>query len=397
MNSDSPSAGDPAVPACGPSAAARSLVAPRLLIVDDDPVVLASTERELAARYDVTALGRPADALERAADVCPDLAIIDVHMVDMNGFEVARRLRKVVPGVDVIFMTSAVQELDAELIRSIREKAFFFIRKPFDPDVLLAIVARCLEVRRLNAENRLHTQRLEADLQEARAFQQGLMPSTSDRHQRVSVAARYVPCDAMGGDFYDWADAGRGGVAMMQADVSGHGVSAAMMTGIIKAAFRATRVDQFEPISVIERIANAIRPFDESRFVTLFAARVYRDNRLLEYACAGHPSAILRRADRSLEELPLTGPLVTPAYPDMEWGREQVAIHPGDLLVVTTDGIVEARNGDEQFGRERLRRVVAEGPDDGGEVLDEILSQVDAWRGGQPADDDETLLAASLD
>ena len=369
----------------------------RVLVVDDDPAMLRSVERVLATGHEVLAVRRPADAIAQAAGFDPDLAVLDIRMAEMDGFELATRLRALVPDLDVIFMTGIVHELDAQLIRSIREKAFYFVQKPFDRDVLITLVERCLEVRRLAAENRAHVARLEAELEEARAFQAGLMPPGTETIQRVTVAARYEPCADMGGDFYDWVDAGRGGLALIMADVSGHGASAAMMVGIIKAAFRAARVDNFEPLAVVKRIANAIRPFDESRFVTLFCGRIYRDNRKLEYVTAGHPRPLLRRADGELLELQLTGPLVTPAHPDLGWEQAELPIHPGDLLLVYTDGIIEAREGDEQFGRERLKQVVREGPRDAEALLDLVLGQVDDWRGGRPADDDETLMAATLD
>lgn len=369
----------------------------RILVVDDDPAMLRSTERVLASRHLVLAVRSPAEALERARAFQPDLAVLDIRMADMDGFELASRLRDVVRGLDVIFVTGIVHELDAQLIRSIREKAFYFIQKPFDRDVLITLVDRCLEVRRLAAENRALIRRLEAELDEARAFQAGLMPEGGERIQRVTVAARYKPCHDMGGDFYDWADAGRGGISLVMADVSGHGVSAAMMVGIIKAAYRAARVDQFEPLAVVRRIANAIRPFDEARFVTLFCARIYRDDRVLEYVTAGHPRPMLRRADGSVEDLLRTGPLITPAHPDLDWQKHRVAIHPGELLLVFTDGITEARNGDEQFGRGRTAQILAQGPRDGEPLLDELLAAVDGWRGGRPAADDETLLAATLE
>jgi CheY-like chemotaxis protein len=367
----------------------------RILIVDDDAAMLRSTERVLSSKHEVFAVRRPAEALLVAPDFEPDLAVLDIRMSDMDGFELANRLRAVVPGVDVIFMTGIVHELDAQLIRSIREKAFYFIQKPFDRDVLITLVERCLELRWLAAENRAHTQRLEEELEEARQFQHGLMPEGIKRIHDVTISARYEPCAAMGGDFYDWVDAGGRQVAFMQADVSGHGVSAAMLVGIVKAAFRATRVDRFDPLAVVHRIANAILPFDHGRFVTLFAGRADPTHHSLEYVTAGHPRPLLRRATGSLEELLLTGPLVSPALPDLAWEKAQISFGMGDQLLVYTDGIIEARSEDEQFGRQRLADVVRDGPADGADLLGAVLAAVDGWRGGRPADDDETLLAVS--
>jgi len=197
-----------------------------ILIVDDDGALLHSAQRVLATHYEVLALRSAEEALEQAAAFGPALAVLDIRMGEMDGFELSSRLRALVPGIDVIFMTGVVHELDAQLIRSIREKAFYFIRKPFDRDVLLTLVERCLDVRRLAAENAAHLHRLQTEMAAARAFQVGLQPPESGRLQRLTIATRMQPCEDMSGDFLDYVDAGRGRVTVMLADVSGHGVSA---------------------------------------------------------------------------------------------------------------------------------------------------------------------------
>lgn len=370
-----------------------------ILIVDDDGALLHSAQRVLATHYEVLALRSAEEALEQAAAFAPALAVLDIRMGEMDGFELSSRLRALVPGIDVIFMTGVVHELDAQLIRSIREKAFYFIRKPFDRDVLLTLVERCLDVRRLAAENAAHLHRLETEMAAARAFQVGLQPPEDGRLQRLSIATRMQPCEDMSGDFLDYVDAGRGRVTVMLADVSGHGVSAAMMVGIVKAAFRATREDGFEPLEVARRIRNAIRPFDEDRFVSLFCARIARDDRILEWVNAGHPKAYLWDAARNVSELGLSGTVISPALPDMDWEQHRAHIEPGSGLLLFTDGLTEARaeGAGELFGLQRLRDIVSGAPLSGHELLDAITAAVDAHSGGRPADDDRTLLTVSLD
>src|SRR5262245_51944780 len=123
--------------------------------------MLRAVERVLAPRHPVVTAGSGTRALEELAAADFDLAILDVHMPGMDGFELLGRLRAARPGLDVIFMTGVVHELDEPLVRSIRERAFYFIQKPFERELLLALVERCLELRRLQAENRSHVSRLE--------------------------------------------------------------------------------------------------------------------------------------------------------------------------------------------------------------------------------------------
>ena len=90
----------------------------------------------------------------------------------------------------------------------------------------------------------------------------------------MAICCRYTPCSALGGDLYDYAAAAPGRTALLIADVSGHGVSAAMLTGIVKSAFQASHVDGFEPLAVVQRVSTGLAAFSPERFVTLVAALI---------------------------------------------------------------------------------------------------------------------------
>ena len=188
-------------------------------------------------------------------------------------------------------MTGDLDEPDETLIRAIDEGAFYFIQKPFDRRVLLALVNRCFELRKLREERERFLGRVERELDEARQFQLSLLPPDRMELPGISISARYQACTELAGDIYDYALAGDGAVALLIADVVGHGVSAAMMTGVVKAAFRSSHVDGFEPMAVVDRVKEGIRDFDPDRFVTLCCARV--DRRL------GELRVCQRRASRA--------------------------------------------------------------------------------------------------
>ena len=177
---------------------------PRILVVDDEPGMLRTIERILSTRYDVRAVRLPSAALDAADAGSFDVAILDVRMPEMDGFALMARLGELQPDLDVIMMTGSTDERDARLIRAIREKAFFFLTKPFDRDVLLTLVQRCLEARRLNRENRAHVSRLESELRAAQVFQQSLLPDRTASLNGFEVSFLYEPCDELGGDFCDY-------------------------------------------------------------------------------------------------------------------------------------------------------------------------------------------------
>jgi sigma-B regulation protein RsbU (phosphoserine phosphatase) len=88
----------------------------------------------------------------------------------------------------------------------------------------------------------------------ARVFQQGLLPAPEAVTKGLAICCRYTPCSELGGDLYDYAVDRSGQTALLIADVSGHGASAAMLTGIVKSAFRASHVDDYDPLSVVDRV-----------------------------------------------------------------------------------------------------------------------------------------------
>jgi sigma-B regulation protein RsbU (phosphoserine phosphatase) len=302
----------------------------RILVVDDEPAILRTVERVLGERYLVAGARGAAEALVLFESFDPDLAILDVRMPEIDGFELTARLKAARTDLDVILMTGSINELDARLIRAIREKAFYFIQKPFDREVLHTLVGRCLELRSLERENKRHLARLERELASARAFQQSLLPPETGRAGRIAVAARYAPCEELGGDVFDYAAGGRHRGAVLIADVSGHGVSAAMLTGIVKSAFRAASVEEFDPLEVVQRISSGVRPFGYERFVTVIAARMAGDRTLLEYVNAGHPPALLWGKRREPALLHSTGPMISPAWPNPSWTKQSIPLDADD-------------------------------------------------------------------
>ena len=367
----------------------------RILVVDDDPGVLRSVERVLSRDYQVACTRSPEEALLLAKRFEPDLAILDIRMPEMDGFELMSRLKESRSDLDIILMTGSINEPDAQLVRAIREKAFYFLQKPFDREVLLTLVARCMELRRLEKQNLLYLRRLENELAEARAFQKSLLPPEQGRVGGISVFARYVPCSELGGDFYDYAAAGRKGATLIVADVSGHGVTAAMLTGVVKSAFRSASVDDYAPLSIVERISVGLQAFSCEQFITLICARVMQSGPLLEYVNAGHPPGILWRKGCMPVLLESTGPLISPAFPDSSWNQETLRPEREDRLLLFTDGIAEAGGEQGLYGLERIMDEMKRSQPHGSDLLDHILEAVKRFSGGRPIHDDLTLMTAS--
>ena len=255
---------------------------------------------------------------------------------------------------------------------------------------------RCIELRWRREDHRQNLKRLEKEIGEARAFQQSLLPDRQRVLNGVSICCRYTPCSALGGDLYDYADATAGRTALLIADVSGHGVSAAMLTGIVKSAFHASHVDGFEPAAVVQRVSAGLASFSADRFVTLIAALIAPHEGHMRYVNAGHPPIVWWGAAREPTWLESTGPLVSPAFTAATWDVAVVPITAGDHFLLYTDGIWEVLADDEGRAEQRLLAAIARAPAGGAQLLDTILGEVHGEMAGRLQPDDLTMLTASL-
>ena len=365
----------------------------RILVVDDEPAMLRSMERILAPDHTVLGHASPAEALDNAAEFRPDLAIVDIRMAGMDGFELMNELKKLDESIQVILMTGSMFDIDQKLIRAIREKAFYFINKPFDREVLRALVNRCLEYKLTEEENRRYVLHLEGQLSEARAFQGSMLPAPSATIEGFEIFAAHQPSLELGGDLYDYTRAGTGRVALLVADVAGHGASAAMLTGIVKAAFHASHSDDYDPLAVVRRVADGLSTFEADRFVTLLSARVSIPDGIFEYVNAGHEGGLISTLGSPPRTLAATGPLVSGALGDLGWTRETVPWSRESLVLLYTDGIPETREQDEFYGMSRVHSIVQRCKRAGPDLLSAILEDVGEFTKGRPPDDDMTLLA----
>jgi sigma-B regulation protein RsbU (phosphoserine phosphatase) len=365
-------------------------------VVDDDPGLLRALSRILGKPFQVTSAGDGARALEVAQAERPDLAIVDIRLPDMTGFEVTRGIKGKVSDVDVILMTGNSEDPDESLIRAIDEGAFYFIQKPFDRRVLLALVGRCLELRGLRLERERYLKRVARELEEARRFQRSLLPAGRLESAGLQVEARYLACSELAGDFYDYVELRDGSVGVLIADVVGHGASAAMMTSLVKASFRAAMEKNPDPGAVVKGIGEGLRDFEAGHFVTLCYGLITQERDEFWYANAGHPAAILRRGSGGHELLEATGPIVSSAFLDRAHEPERKQLEAGDCILMYTDGLTESPGPGGLFGEGRLIASVLEGNRQGHALLEGILAEREAFAGTRTIRDDITLVVLSV-
>lgn len=222
-----------------------------------------------------------------------------------------------------------------------------------------------------------------------------MLPERRATGHGVRVALHWEPSAALGGDLCDYVLA-ETGPAFLIADVSGHGASAAMLTGMVKLAFRAAAGKAYSPEIVMQRIAASSALFPVGRYVSALCVRMRPGSGTLEYVNAGHPPGLIVRAAGSLERIESTVPIVHPALAYQPETPRALAFGHGDRLVLYTDGIVEARNaGGEEFGTSRLEEATltaSQSAADGAGLLVRLRAALATFAAGRPLEDDLTLV-----
>ena len=201
-----------------------------------------------------------------------------------------------------------------------------------------------------------------------------------------TVAARYAPMTAVAGDFYEFLSTEGPRAGLFVADVSGHGVPAALIASMVKIATSSQRQHAARPEQLLAGVNEALCGSTQGQFVT--AAYVYLDAERGElcYAAAGHPPMLLLRDGQvcSIEE----NGLMLGVFSSAAYNSTKRALVEGDRLLLYTDGVIEAANGgEEEFGQERLGKLLASNADRTVEELaDLILSTVQDWASTQTDD-----------
>ncbi len=235
---------------------------------------------------------------------------------------------------------------------------------------------------------------IKKELDVARRIQLSILPKEFPPSPHFEIAVRYVPMTSVAGDFYDYVVSGNGAAGLLVADVSGHGVPAALIASMVKLAAASQRDSARDPAQFLLGMNRVLHGNTQSQFVT--AAYVYldADEKLIRYSAAGHPPMLLLR-NGEVYEIEQNG-LMLAAFDFAAYSTVTRDLLPGDRLVLYTDGMIEASNGSgEFFGRESLARVLRQTTGSrAAEAAERMLSSVRKWSASQ--DDDLTLLVCDF-
>jgi phosphoserine phosphatase RsbU/P len=257
--------------------------------------------------------------------------------------------------------------------------------EPFGMLVLIFCLGYVLVKHVFHSERRMAA--VGRELETARQIQQSILPKQVPSLPGLSVAAHYDSMTEVAGDLYDFVRTPSGQLGILVADVSGHGVPAAIVASMVKIALAVQEGEVADPGAVLTRMNRALYGRFEKAYVTAVFALIDPATGTLTYASAGHPSPLLRRRDGRVDSLDERG-IVLGFVPDVSYDSAVVRVAAGDRVVFYSDGITEAARGEEFFGDRELQRLLA---NSAAETADRFMTTLmDAarrWVGADFADD----------
>jgi len=249
----------------------------------------------------------------------------------------------------------------------------------------------------LNEERRLLS--LDKELQIARDLQASILPSGVPQVAGFRIAASYLPMTAVAGDFYEFIDLDERRLGVLVADVSGHGVPAALVASTLKVAMHSADGCTHAPGEVLRRLGNILHSDMRGQFVSAAYLWIDGERRTARYSAAGHPPLLhWRAADNTLLRIESNG-LLFGIFADGEYPECNISLGPGDRLLLYTDGLTEPENSAQQaFGDSRLEQVIRESRTlPASELSQRLLEEVRAWRRpGVTQEDDITLIVIDV-
>jgi len=281
--------------------------------------------------------------------------------------------------IDTLDQRSRFQKEDLELLASIASQA-----------------AIAIDNAQLH-DNAMRQKALERDLQLAIEVQRGFLPEKPPNLEGYSFFQYYQPANQVGGDYFDFIRLPDGKVAIVVADVVGHGVAAALMMAKLSAETRYCLGSEHEPCQALTQLNERISDLTQDRFVTMIVLVIDPLGHEATIVNAGHMAPIWRHADGTIEEFGEE----TRGYPvgfvgGFEYEQTKVPILPGDLMLMYTDGINESSNQDgDLYGIDRIRNLVTGSHKAPALLGQQIVDDVRKFLAGHGQDDDMCLVCGA--
>jgi serine phosphatase RsbU (regulator of sigma subunit) len=398
----------------------------KILVVDDEPRNLVGLSAILSGMdVDLIKAHSGLEALRILHQENVPLILMDVKMPNMDGFETAEliRQREKCKDTPIIFLTAFGTD-DAQIFRGYSLGAVDYLFKPLVSQVLRSKVAVFVDIFQKREQAKRHTallrqieqreherqlaemkarfdaERVRQEIRIAREVQQKLFPAAHLPLAGFDISGACYPAEATGGDYFDYIPLRDGSLGIVVGDVCGHGHGPALLMAETRAylrAFLTTHADVTEIVQLLNRALASDTP--EGRFVTLLFAGLDPRTNSLVYASAGHATCyVLDRSGGVKTTLESTGMPLGIVEENEVAAAPPLILEPGDIVLLITDGIVEAHSTDDElFGVQRMLDFVqANNSRSAREIVDGLFAAVRGFCGAKAPLDDMTAIVGKV-
>ncbi len=383
---------------------------PTVLVVDDNRVnrrLLTAILEKDGCRVIEAEDGAP--GVELAREHLPDLILLDIMMPGTDGFQACRQLKAdpVTQGIPVIFL-SALSEVSNK-VKGLTLGAVDYIPKPFERTEVVARVRSHLELQRLTRRLQERQKQIDEDLAAAAEIQRSLLPAALSEAKEVEIDWRFLPCERIGGDVFNFSTLDERHVSIYMIDVAGHGVPAAMVTVSVARSLSAETgyvvnkssdsdgIEVRSPSEVLDRLDMEYPIERFGKHFTIAYLVLDRWTGVLRYSLGGHPPLLVVRANGTIEWLAEGGPLIGLGGL-LPFDEGECQLQPGDRFFLYTDGIPEFECPQGTFfGEDRMAETLAKGTGLSLErACDDLLADLGDFGHGEAYQDDVTLLGVQF-
>ncbi len=362
----------------------------QVLLVDgvgsDRGLISAFVNRGLAGNVQVHSVSTLENALELAAQFPLDVCLLELNLPDSSGMETLSRFRDTAPAVPVVVLAS---EFDREMsLQAVANGAHdYFSKVRMNPDAIARVVRFAIERgRRL---------RIEQDVRAAEKVQRRLFPQIAPELEDFDISGNAISAEHACGDYFDYIRKSETSWIMAVADVSGHGLAAALRMVEIRSLLHAFARDCNDLGVLLGQLNDLIvSDADElGQFITMFLAVMDSETETIQFAAAGHDAYILKENGES-HRLHSSGlPL---GIAQQEYQSDLFVMEPGDVLLIATDGIAETSNKKGKlFGTERILDIIRSHMDCSSQDIIYHIHQANRlFAEGTRRADDQTLIIA---
>jgi serine phosphatase RsbU (regulator of sigma subunit) len=391
----------------------------RILVVDDQEanVRLLEGMLRIAGYAFIESTMDPTEVCELHRKNRYNLILLDLQMPGMDGFQVMEGLKEIEE--DGYLPVLVITAQPAHKLRALEAGAKDFVSKPFDLAELRARVHNILEVRLLHLETKNHSKVLEETVREleasrevirlktlaerkkseqelalAQETQESLLPRVLPQFENFHIHAFNNPTHYVGGDFYDFLQLSSGEWVGVLADVSGKGMSAALLSSMVLGALSMEFHSRTQPQEVLNRVNRLLCEKSlPCQFVTLFLF-LLGPHGTGQFISAGHnPAYLFRSATGRIEEL-ASDSYFLGMFDSASYESRTFRLDRGDILVVYSDGLTDAQNQQEEmFGKNRLLELILQEAPSGSHALEQtFLKAIAEFTQGTPQTDDITFV-----